>query len=519
MNEFLNKNPLFKTRPICWLPILALFLLCSCKQEPRFWQEISKEQLAAEYIISNPDQYSEFVQLMELTKLTSTLNLRGPFTIFVPTNEAMFQYYKEKNVSSLNDFSADFLRQLLLNHVFTRGDLNSGSFGLGTLWQTNAIDDYISTEFHSSDTYLNKTAKVIKHDIQVHNGYIHVIDKVLDPLTKDVYTTLKDNPAYRIFSEGLELTGLKDTLQLISIPFGNYTARNRYTIYAVSDSVYNAFGIMNVNDLVNWCGANPDSLRSKENLFYRYMEYHCLSGTYYLNRFYIGSSNYPVLSAENNISMTLDNEDYKINLYLSTKKYTRFIIPKCNLSAKNGVIHTVNGLLSVFIPERLKFRFETTDYPDLKQQNCYWNCYQKWYDGQNSFEKIKFGGEYLQYFYRNTPGGNVKGKLLNLDCLSMAGYWWIEITTPKITKGNWMVCSNFWYGEMNYPVFEIYIDGVKVNEIDARKNLYPGPELQDPILAQVNWTKSGEHKIKLVSKYDGRLFWDYVELIPITENK
>lgn len=514
MNEYLNKNPLFKTKPNRWLPILALLILCSCTQHPMFWQEISKEQLAAEYIVSNPEQFSEFAKLMELTKLTSTLNLRGPYTILLPTNEAMFEYYKEKNVNSLTELSEDFRRQLLLNHVFTR-DLDSGSIGLGTFWQTNAIDDYISTEFHVSDIYLNKISKIIKRDIQVHNGYIHVIDKVLDPMTKDVYTTLKDNPAYQIFTEGLERTGLKDTLQLITIPYGNYTTRTRYTIFAVSDSVYNAYGIMNMNDLVNWCGANPDSLRSKENLFYRYMEYHCLSGTYYLNNFYTGSTNYPVLSAENNISMTLDNEDYKINLDPATNRYTRFIIPECNISAKNGVIHTVNGLLLVFTPRPQIITFETTDYPDLKQQNCYLTGYYKWYDGQNSFEKIKFGGEYLQYFYRNISGENVRGELHSDDCLSMAGYWWIEITTPKITKGRWLIESNIWHGALDFPVFEVYIDGVKVNEVDARIII------KESLITfgQVNWTKSSEHKIKLVSKYEGRLFWDHVEFIPITENK
>lgn len=410
------------------------------------------------------------------------------------------------------DFPEDFRRQLLLNHVFTR-DLDSKTISLGTFWQTNAIDDYISTEFHVADIYLNKTSKLIKRDIQVHNGYIHVIDKVLDPLTKDVYTTLKDNPAYRIFSQGLELTGIKDTLQLITIPYGNYTARTRYTVYAVSDSVYNTCGITNVSDLISWCGANPDSLRSQGNRFYRYIEYHCLSGTYYLNRLY--SRNFPVLSAENNISMILDHEDYKINLDTVTNTYTHFIIPECNIPAKNGVIHTVNGLLPVFTPRRQMIKFETTDYPDLKQQNCYMAGYYKWYDGQNSFEKIKFGGEYLQYFYRNTPGENIRGSLDYNDCLSMAGYWWIEITTPKITKGRWLIESNIWHGALDFPVFEVFIDGIKVNEVDAR--IIINESLIT--LGQVNWTKSGEHKIKLFSKYDGRLFWDYVELIPITENK
>lgn len=513
MNEYLNKNPLFKTKPNRWLPILILVLLFSCTQHPMFWQEISKEQLAAEYIVSNPEQFSEFTKLMELTKLTSTLNLRGPYTIFVPTNEAMFQYYKEKKVSSLNDFSADFQRQLLLNHVFTH-ELNSGDFSLGALWYTNAIDDYISSEFHSSDTYLNKTAKVIKHDIPVHNGYIHVIDQVLDPITKDVYTTLKDNPAYKIFSEGLELTGIKDTLQLISIPFGHYKARNRYTIYAVSDSVYNAYGIRNVNDLINWYGANPDSLRLIDNPFYRYIEYHCLSGTQYLNQLF--SKIYPVLSAENNISMILDNEDYKINLDTITNKYTRFIISECNIPAKNGVIHTVNGLLPVFLPKLKMVRFETTDYPDLKQQNCYMTGYQRWYDGQHSFEKIKFDGEYLLYFHTQSGlSGNIRGCLQNDDCLVMAGLGWIEITTPKITNGKWRLEGNIWNGDFNFPVFEVYVDDILVNTIDARISI--GTYHCTIVLGTVNWKKSEEHKIRLVNIYPGRLFWDFMEFYPVFE--
>jgi len=494
--------------------LFTCLVFSQCARDPLIWKELPKEQLATEYIASNPDQYSEFAKLINLTNLYSTLSLRGPYTILLPTNEAMYAYYKEKKVSSLMDFTGDFQRQLLLNHVFTSGLYTDGNYStngisLGALFMNlNAIDDYISSEFHGSDTYLNKTAKIIKRDIHVHNGYIEVIDKVLDPLTKDVYTVLMENPAYKIFSDGLRLTGIKDTLQLISTSFGNCTTRNRYTIYATPDSIYHQFGILNVSDLINWCGASPDDLNSKENSFYRYIEYHCLPGTYYLNQLFSG--NFPILSAENNISMLLDNVDYKIDPDITTNKYTGFIVSESNLSAKNGVIHTVNNLLPVFTPKPEYLEFETTDYPDLKQQDFFSKSSKKWFNGEDPLAKIKFKGEYLEYSHQPIEAILVSHNGGNGDFICLSGLGWIELTTPKITKGRWRVGANMLTGDMSFPTFDVYLDGIRVNSIDARISA-----IQGVVFDEVTWTKSGEHKIKLVTTFPGKLFWDVIEFTPI----
>jgi len=480
-----------------------------CAKEVQYWELTSDRQGAAEYVAYHPDQYGEFAKLIELTGFTGILNLRGPYTVMVPTNEAMLEYYKEKNVTSLMDFTDAFRQSLIRNHIFGSLQETRDMF-VGAVRDTNALGDYLESEFKEADIYLNKTAKIIKHDLPVANGYIHVIDKVLDPVTKDIYTIISADPAYRIFSEGLRLTGIKDTLQLIFIPYGRKTTRNRFTVFAVPDTIYQRYGIRNVNDLITWCGASPDSLTSKMNSFYSYIEYHCLNGTFYLNYFW--TRNLTVLSAENNISMTIDNQDYKINLDTITKKYTGFIIPACNIPAKNGVIHTVNDLLPVFYPKPKAFYFETTDYPDLKQGDYYHKYYMKWYDGQNSFEKIKFQGDYLQYYHISDPIGH-GGILMDCDCLSMAGDWWIEITTPKITKGCYRISSNIWNGDPNYPCFAVYIDGRKISEINATLSI-GGSYMY---LGEINWANSGEHKIKLVSTVAGRLFWDSVIFTPITD--
>lgn len=482
--------------------LFTSLLFSSCKEEPQVWKVTSQEQVAGDYIASNPDKYSEFQKLIEATGTGPLLNIKGPYTVFLPTNEAMFAYYKQKNVNSLEDFDAKFLVSLVRNHIITN-EITTGDIGLGAIRDTNAIGDYLVTEFKGADIILNKSSKIVKRDVATANGYIQVIDKVLDPVTKDIYNTIASDPSFKIFAEGLRITGLKDTLQLVSFPYGKKIARTRFTVLAVPDTVYQRYGINSVGDLIKWSGANPDSLTYLSNPFYRYMEYHCMNGTYYLSDLKTGI--YSILSRDNNISMTID-DDYKVNMDPITKKYTGFVVPSSNTPAKNGAFHVIKDLLPVIDPEPAEIIFETTDYFDIKQGDYYGKYYMKWHDGQNSFAKIKFEGDYLLYYYKVNHG---RTAILNYDCLSMLGFWWIEITTPKIMKGHYKAGGNIWTGGDDLPIFDVYIDGKKYVNLNAR---LASTKIE---FGEVNWTKTEEHKVKLVCTGWGVLFWDSVIFTPI----
>jgi hypothetical protein len=88
----------------------------------------------------------------------------------------------------------------------------------------------------------------------------------------------------------------------------------------------------------------------------------------------------------------------------------------------------------------------------------------------------------------------------------MNGFWWIEITTPKVMRGSYRVTANLWSGQMDY---EVYIDGVKtatVSSSDPAKTTSWG---------EFTWTNTVEHKIKIVNISWGLLFWDTVIFTPI----
>ncbi len=486
------------------LIIFIAFLIVSCTNEAQLWEPKSQQLVAADYISHNPDQFSEFDKLMKATGMESLLKVRGPFTVFLPNNDAMFAYYKQKNVNSLDGFTDSFKKDLILNHIIGFA-IPTGDFGLGALRETNALSDFVVTEFEGSDIIVNKHSKIIKRDISVANGYIHVINTVMDPVYKDIYSVVSSNSGYTIFTEGLNLTGLKDTLQIIDFPYGNKTARTRFTLFAVPDSIYNKNGIYNVNDLINWCNADPDSLTYLNNPFYRYIEYHCLNGCYYLSDF--NTTIYPILSRDNNVFITIE-DDYKINLDNITKKYTGFIIPASNTPAKNGALHAINDLMPVIEPKPATVRFETTDFFDLKQGDYYLKYYQRWFDDKNYFAKIHWTGPYLLYYYQITDA------LINNDCLSMNGWWNISVTFPKVMKGKYQV-SIYQPNWNDITNLVAYVDGVATPYVYEGQYGGTGGTAGLQVIADVDFKTTSEHTITLRNIVNGMLFWDYVQFTPV----
>ncbi len=508
MNPYATRSIIGLTRSRIVLLVLTIMVFNACKEEPQLWRVDSQQQVIGDYIATHPDQFSEFGKLVDATGMKSLLNTRGPFTLFLPNDEAMYEYYSLKNANSISDFSDSLLKELILYHTIG-AEIETKDIGLGTLKETNAIGDFLVTEFEGSDIIISKSSKIIDRDIRTSNGYIHVIDKVIDPIKLDIYSVITSNPSYQIFSEGLSLTGLKDTLRLISFPFGKRVARTRFTVLAVADTIYHRYGIYNLQDLIAWCGANPDSITFLDNPAYRYMEYHCLNGTYYLSD--LNSGIYPILSRDNNLSFTIDT-DYKINLDTRTGRYTGFNIPASNTPAKNGALHSVNDILPVTVPEPATITFETTDFFDLKQGDYYGKYYMRWWDGENTFEKIKWKGEYLLYYFQ--PNNSA---IMNHDCLSTLGWWSVSITFPKVMKGEYeiYIFQPNWNDVTNCIA---YLDGVKTDYIYEGHYGNTGGAGGLQKMADANFTTTAEHTITLRNIVNGMLFWDYVVFEPVKKH-
>ncbi len=488
----------------CTFGFMITFLILvftGCEDTIDKWDAKSENQVITEYIASNPD-FTEFSGILEKTGIKNLLRVRGPFTLLLPTNTAMEDFYATKNVTSYSELDTSYLKDLVYNHLFSN-EITTSGIGWGALPEKNALGDFITSEFSGKEIILNKKAKIIKRDIVTSNGIVHQIDKVIDLVTDNVFDILAATPGYSIFLEGLVQTNIKDTLLTITFPYGDLSVRAYFTILAVPDTLYNRYGINTITDLINTYSTGGD-LTDPENGFYKYMEYHCLSETYYLSDF-VDVRVYPVFSFTSYLNIDVTSE-YKINED-STGAYTSFYLELSNIPAKNGVIHTVTNLLPLVEAKPAPVLFETTDFFDLKRLSCFGKYYQRFYDGENTFEGIRWDADYLMYYFKEGQG------VLNDDALATMGHFWIELTTPKIMKGKYNF-SSFWFGGgSESSSIEWYLDGVSLDVVTLLSDGIWGGTPVD--ISTVEFTETKEHTVKIVTVVPGQIWWDRLEFTPI----
>ena len=122
-------------------------------------------------------EFDHLIAAVVRTDLVATLDGNRQFTVFAPTDAAFERLFDTLGVSGVNDIPVGTLRAVLLYHVAPgeqfAADVVSSSrirtVSKGFLWPSV-----------NGGVYIND-AQVIAADIDVSNGVIHVIDRVLLP--------------------------------------------------------------------------------------------------------------------------------------------------------------------------------------------------------------------------------------------------------------------------------------------------------------------------------------------------
>ena len=88
---------------------------------------------------------------------------------------------------------------------------HSTRFIEGAFTKTNMKDRYISINFGNdpqgkSTIYVNNDSKVLTKDIEVTNGYIHTIDRVISPSTSTISDLVIGTDNLSIFASFLKAT-------------------------------------------------------------------------------------------------------------------------------------------------------------------------------------------------------------------------------------------------------------------------------------------------------------------------
>jgi len=393
MNNILNKIKGSKVASFMLLSaVAACFTISSLSSCTENIDESDLYTFTGEMMVNHfeaqPDTFGSYLEILKLVKpskkanassMYSLLKARGNYTCFAPTNEAIATFmdsvYKIGQIDAStfeltkqNDFSTvpdSVLNPIVYNSIIENGDAKayaSTDFVDGALAKTNMSDRYISTTYgtkvasvsEEGDTalatviYVNTHSAIIEPDIEVENGYIHLIDRVITPSNATVADVIMVTENTKFFGSLLEKTAIYKKMgqyldeeweinnedkagkavQPKKFPC-RYPEHRKigFTVFVETDSVFTANGITDLESLKEWVKANAnydddtncghttswgDDYEDDYNWLNQFVSYHILPEAMTYDRLTIMANEYgkDASSFANN-----SNTDFKVNTW------------------------------------------------------------------------------------------------------------------------------------------------------------------------------------------------------------
>ena len=277
----------------------------------------------ASYLEEHSDVFSSFITILKRGGKFNLMKAYGTYTCFAPMNDAIDRFLFEQDsiykasllpgskrviwtgVTSpnLEDLSDSMCTVIAQTHIIPATYLTTEMEG--DVVPTMNLNDRYLTMSYGTDSLQHSLlfingAQVVTSDEEVENGVVQVINAVMNPSSETVPTVIEHMKFLSIFSEALEKTGLEEKLQPykdFSYTDGDKKAPNIYrdqqcpypptryfgfTAFVEPDSVYQAAGIYNMDDLFNQCkkwypnSSDDDNFKSPNNALYKFVAYHLL---------------------------------------------------------------------------------------------------------------------------------------------------------------------------------------------------------------------------------------------------
>lgn len=476
------------------LLFLTTLVFQNCTEQ-KIFERTDVTQNITEYLRDNSD-YSLFLEILEISNYASFMNTYGTYTLFLPTNEAVQNYMQDLGVSSLSEIPLADLQALAKLHILEK-KVNTTSFTDGKIPVPSMQGQYLITGAANnndvSSTTVNKNTNIIVSNIELGNGVVHVVDRVLRVATKTLAQKIEDDPNLSLFTEVLKATGWYEKLNQ-PITYDSNNMGSFLTVLAQTDEVYdntkwknpaNDNEVITLNTLENLklryskpvdgaTEADPTNLKDSLNL---YVQYRIISGLNYLADFattpvFVTKAPLEVISSKLEGQNILLNEDV-FNGVL--EKGVGIIRSLSDETCSNGVLHYVDGNFSIKKRSPSPVYFDLCDQPEYASNVA---NYRKvggvaFGFGKGQMADVIWTGHNTYPLSWEPYTTAYNGDLVNVFRFrtGTGGLNNIEYTTPVIIKGRYKI----WIDYCQYPSAstntKIYFDGVQTSRIlNARES-------------------------------------------------
>ena len=514
---------------ICLLSV-AFFSSC-IKEDIREagFEDVNKHTIY-DFLEENKDQFSSFIAILEKGGIYKTVSAYNPkaigYSLFLPDNNAVNRFIEQsQQFNSLDDLlnDQDFVSALGRYHIVNKG-IRSNEFPFGAFTETTMSNDYLTVSFilESDTAYykINNQSSVLRANIEVSNGYIHIIENVLTPVVYTTYEWLAQHPDYSIFKEAIDLTGVRPFIDVnLKAPGQEYLPA--VTLLVEPDWIYNKYGINSVNDLINKISPNNNEYTNPLNPLYNYIAYHILNNRMFIDDFEGVSTNYntysevPVLINGLGLDLAINKGKAILETIINGNDttyidYVGFLYDESNIITQSGAIHFVDRLLEQQTPSRSQIDYHFREEPIINAIRGRIGTYLL-DDHRQYFTRLSWSGAEV-YFVRE----GTESSAASDDYLFTNGDFIITYTIPRIVQGRYNVTLRAESYNRRNALVEVYIDGKKMGPtVDLTSGGTASSPYRSVILGSINFTRYSEHTIEIRSLTPGRFLWDYIRFTPI----
>lgn len=330
----------------------------------------------------NTPELTKFYEIAERGGTVGLLKVYGHFTCFVPTNAAIERYLSERG-QTLDDLTQEQLQRFVYNSVIrnddTEKDYMSVDFEEGALPMPSMADRsiVISISLNAQgqrEFRVNKDALIVSVDNEVHNGVVHVVDRVVEPSENSLESTMSQHGDFNIWAQAFVATGYDERTSGLYDPnyvnpYGSAThnglnvcdrCKLGYTLFCEPDALLNENGITDLASLERWAqtyyGTNAQGdYTNRENALNKFVAYHILPRQMSTNSMIYNNADETV--ADNYLDKRyeyyetmLKNRliEVKAGNKINTQKNgecVRIDEAKSNIDAVNGYIHTLTDMM------------------------------------------------------------------------------------------------------------------------------------------------------------------------------
>ncbi|GFO38805.1 fasciclin domain containing protein [Plakobranchus ocellatus] len=251
------------------------------------------------------------VRFLEMARLKTFLNGKGPFTLFGPTDEAFTKLpeWAKEAITKNTTILADVLKFHVLASKVNSSVLTNNLLAETALGEKLRINIYKNASVYTAQCAPLDLTRVNKPAL---NGIIHVLNGVMLPPAGNIVTALSMDVVFNILVKCVKEAGLVETL----------SGDGPFTVFAPTNNAFAKLPPGTIQKLLN----NPELLA-------KILKYHVVAGTFCSSGLESGSVN------------TVEGQDVKVTVSAGGVMVNSAKVVYADVSVTNGVVHVIDTVL------------------------------------------------------------------------------------------------------------------------------------------------------------------------------